>query len=186
MAAGMLRLKVVRCKNVFSNFKIIFGSILLSLIFSETSGAADSVKISWAANNSSQVAGYKIFQGTSSRNYTKSVKVSKTSTNTTMTGLTTGTTYYFAATSYDSKGNQSAYSDEIVFTPGAAALSSAVRSANQFSFTVQGLSGKKYVVMASTDLRSWTICKTNTSPFQFTATNTAAYKQQFFKAYLAN
>ena len=153
--------------------------------FWETS-RADSVKISWIADSSSQVAGYKIYQGTSSRHYTKSVTVIKTSTSTTFLGLTTGTTYYFAATSYDSKGNQSAYSDEVVFTAGAAALSSAVRSANQFHFTVQGLSGKKYVVLASTDLRNWTVCKTNTSPFQFTATNTTAYKQQFFKTRLVN
>src|ERR1700761_1879277 len=129
MAAGMAWQKVVPYENKFSNFKIIFWCILWSLIFSETSHA-DSVKISWVADGSSQVAGYKIYQGTTSHNYTKSVKVSKTSTSTTITGLTTGTTYYFAATSYDSAGNQSAYSDEIVFTAGGGGLSSVGRSCN--------------------------------------------------------
>ncbi len=185
MAAGMAWQKVVPHENKFSHFKIIFSSVLLIFIFEGTS-RADSVKISWAAGSSSQVAGYKIFQGTSSGHYTKSVTVSKTATSTTIIGLVTGTTYYFAATSYDSKGNQSAYSDEIVFTAGAAALTSTARPANQFSFSVQGLSGKKYVVLASTDLRNWTVCKTNTSPFQFTATNTTTYKQQFFKTRLVN
>ncbi len=185
MAAGMAWQKMVPYENKFSCFKIIFRSVLLLFVFTET-GQADSVKISWAAGSGSQVAGYKIYQGTSSRHYTKSAAVSKTATSTTIIGLTTGTTYYFAATSYDSAGNQSAYSDEIVFTAGAAALSSAARSVNQFSFTVLGSSGKKYVVLASTDLRNWTVCKTNTSPFQFTATNTTAYKQQFFKTRLIN
>lgn len=185
MATGMSWHKVVPYKIRFSNFKIVFRTIFLSLLFSEISRAAN-IQISWAANGSSQVAGYKIYQGTVSHDYTKSVKVSKTSTSTTFTGLTSGTTYYFAATSYDSAGNQSAYSDEIVFMAGAASFSSITRSANQFSFAVQGSSGKKYVVLASTDLRNWTAVKTNTAPFQFAATNTGAYQQQFFRTRLAD
>src|SRR5580658_1510096 len=184
MATGMLYRKTVSHDKKNSNFKIIC-FLLLSLIFSTTSHAADSVKITWEANGDPLTAGYKIYEGTKSRSYTRVTTVGKAATSATFTGLTTGDTYYFAATTYDKAGDQSAYSDEIVFTAGAATLSSAVRLANQFSFTVQGLSGQKYVIQSSTDLRNWTVCQTNSAPFQFTATNTTSYKQQFFRACLA-
>jgi len=184
MATGMLHQKTASHDKKTSNFKILC-FFLLPLIFSTTSHATDSVKITWEANGDPLIAGYKIYEGTKSRSYTRVATVGRTATSTTFTGLTTGDTYYFAATTYDKAGDQSAYSDEIVFTPGPATLSAAVRLANQFSFTVQGLSGQKYVIQSSTDLRNWTVCQTNVAPFQFTATNMIACKQQFFRACLA-
>ena len=77
-----------------------------------------SVSIGWTASSSPDVAAYMIYYGTSSGNYISAARVSNV-TNITINGLTTGTTYYFAATSIDSSGNQSAFSSEISAVAGA-------------------------------------------------------------------
>ena len=58
------------------------------------------------------LAGYKIYYGTSSGNYTTVVDV-KNVTTFTITDLPEGFTYYFAVTAYDIYGNESAFSDEV-------------------------------------------------------------------------
>jgi hypothetical protein len=73
-----------------------------------------SVTIGWSPSSSPNLAGYMIYYGTSSGNYITAVLVDNSqATNVTINGLVPGTTYYFAATSIDSSGNQSAYSQEI-------------------------------------------------------------------------
>ena len=76
---------------------------------SSTSGDApsQSVALQWAANTEVDLAGYRVYQGTSPGVYTSSLDVG------TVTGYTTsplqeGMTYYFAVTAYDISGNESA------------------------------------------------------------------------------
>jgi ABC-type oligopeptide transport system substrate-binding subunit len=57
------------------------------------------------------LAGYKIYYGTSSGHYTQSVNVGNT-TSFTINNLASGHTYYFAVTAYDSAGLESGYSAE--------------------------------------------------------------------------
>ena len=78
--------------------------------------AAD-VTLAWDANTGDDVAGYKIYYGTSSRNYSTNVDVGDT-TERTITGLNDDTIYYFAATAYDSNDNESAFSEEVVHIIG--------------------------------------------------------------------
>jgi hypothetical protein len=64
------------------------------------------------------------------------------------------------------------------------ALSSAVFNGNQqFQFTVIGRAGAIYIVQFSTNLATgvWLPLLTNTSPFIFTDTNTAASAQGFYR-----
>ncbi len=49
---------------------------------------------------------------------------------------------------------------------------------------IAGITGRKYVVQASTNLLDWVSIKTNTAPFQFAATNSAACSRCFFRARL--
>jgi hypothetical protein len=63
-----------------------------------------------------------------------------------------------------------------------AVLTSAAQINGQFSFTVSGVPGSQYIVEASTNLVDWSEVATNLSPFTFTATNTAQFNQQFFRA----
>ncbi len=68
--------------------------------------------LSWDAVNDPGVAGYKLYYGSVPGSYTNSVDTGKT-TSTIVNDLTDGKTYYFASTAYDSKGNQSGYSNEV-------------------------------------------------------------------------
>ena len=57
------------------------------------------------------LAGYNIYYGTASGDYTQTINVGNVA-NYTVSNLAAGT-YYFVATAYDSAGNQSAYSDVV-------------------------------------------------------------------------
>jgi len=73
--------------------------------------AAD-LKLAWdAPTTGATPAGYKVFYGTSSGNYSSSVDTGN-ATSATISNLTAGNTYYFASVSYDAAGNQSIYSNE--------------------------------------------------------------------------
>lgn len=66
--------------------------------------------LSWNPNTEPDLAGYKVYYGTTSRSYTTSIDVGNQTTYT-VTGLGFGT-YYFAVTAYDISGNESGYSNE--------------------------------------------------------------------------
>jgi hypothetical protein len=76
---------------------------------------AAKVSLAWDANSEADLAGYNIYYGTASRNYTHRINVRNT-TEYTVKDLDDGGTYYFAATAYDQDGNESAYSAELVHT----------------------------------------------------------------------
>ncbi|MCP5004204.1 MAG: hypothetical protein GY941_09730, partial [Planctomycetes bacterium] len=70
------------------------------------------INISWSPNKEKYVAGYKVYYGNSSRNYSNNVDVG-TWTNYTIFNLVEGKTYFIGITAYCSNGNESGYSDEI-------------------------------------------------------------------------
>jgi fibronectin type 3 domain-containing protein len=76
---------------------------------------AGQVTLAWDANTEPDLAGYKIHYGTASGNYSVHLDVLNV-TSYTVTGLTDGQTYYFAATAYDEAGNESGYSNEATYT----------------------------------------------------------------------
>ena len=72
--------------------------------------------LSWQANSESDVAGYKVHYGTSSKTYTVVENVGLT-TNPNLPSymvhnLSEGMTYYFAVTAFDTSGNESGFSPE--------------------------------------------------------------------------
>ena len=73
------------------------------------------VDLAWDANTESDLAGYNIYYGTASGNYSHSIDVGNI-TEYTLTDLDEGVTYYLAATAYDEDENESAYSVELVHT----------------------------------------------------------------------
>ena len=77
--------------------------------------AASSVTLAWNQSPGTNIAGYKIYFGTGSHTYTNTVNVGNV-TNVMITALATDTTYYFAATAYDTSGLESDYSTEVAYT----------------------------------------------------------------------
>lgn len=70
--------------------------------------------ISWNANIESDLAGYRIYYGSSSGVYTSNVAVSNVTTSRVMSGITPiQKWYYFAVTAYDAAGNESSFSSEV-------------------------------------------------------------------------
>jgi hypothetical protein len=81
-----------------------------------------SVTLAWDTSPDPTVAGYLIYWGTVSGNYTDSEDAG-TNTAITISNLAGETPFYFAAACYDEEGAQSGYSTEIAYTtPGAAAF----------------------------------------------------------------
>jgi len=91
--------------------KILF--ILVAIILCGVSAQAADVTLAWDANTETDLAGYKIYYGISSRSYSPAINVGKV-TQYTIKGLNDNTIYYFAAKAYDNDKNESDYSVELV------------------------------------------------------------------------
>ncbi len=77
--------------------------------------SAGQATLTWNPNTESDLAGYKLHYGTASGNFTVHLDVHNVTTYT-VTGLTNGQTYYFAATAYDASGCESGYSNQVSYT----------------------------------------------------------------------
>jgi hypothetical protein len=88
--------------------------LIILLTISLSAARAASVELEWDPNTDPQLAGYKIYWGPSSGNYTSSKKVGNTTVYT-VTGLNEGQTYYFAATAYDAAGTESGFSNQVSY-----------------------------------------------------------------------
>jgi hypothetical protein len=108
-------------KNLEEKSSLIYCAAILlvmaGLLLPVFAGVACSatVTVAWDPNPEPTVAGYNMYYGTSSGRYTSSVDVGS-ATRCAISALQEGVTYYLAVTAYDGSGNQSGYSDEIVYT----------------------------------------------------------------------
>jgi hypothetical protein len=95
--------------------------ITISLVFGSLAHAqtTQSVTLAWDTDTDPTVVGYNLDYGTSSTSLTQTQNVGNVTT-ATVSGLTPGVTYYFAVTAYNAAGVNSAYSNQVSFTPTAA------------------------------------------------------------------
>ncbi|HVV71914.1 MAG TPA: Ig-like domain-containing protein [Verrucomicrobiae bacterium] len=112
------------------------GAAFLCFLNTAIGQTASSVTLAWTRSTSSSVTGYRVFYGGVSKTYTNKIDVGN-ATNATITGLRSGSTYYFAAASYTADGMQSPYSSEITYAPTAASAPGVVLTspANGASYT---------------------------------------------------
>ena len=97
---------------ILRNLIVIF-LIALFCLLSSLSNAAE-VTLQWDPKAEPDLAGYRLYYGTSSGNYQVNFDVGN-STSTTVNLYQDDTTYYFAVTAYDTHGNESDFSLEASF-----------------------------------------------------------------------
>ena len=116
---------------------------------------AATVNLSWDASTGSSIAGYKMYYGTSSRNYSNNVKVGNYKS-CSLSGLQEGKKYYFAATAYNTSNVESAYSSEISYTvpnssstgsTSSGSTSGATSSGSTSTSTPSGTSGSSNTII---------------------------------------
>lgn len=142
-----------------------------------------SVTLAW--NNPSRVdasiAGYKIYYGAASGNYSNVVTLGVTNS-VTISGLNAGATYYFAASTYETTGAESPLSNETTYAvPFSPVLDSLGNAGGWFSFGISGADSKSCVVEASTNLLNWISLQTNIAPFTFVDTNAPRFARRFYR-----
>lgn len=100
--------------NQFSFLRIAMWSLspLLVLFSTMVSSEGGQIRIAWDPNTEEDLAGYRIWYGTDSRNYLEVITIGLETTYT-LTGLIPGQRYCIAVTAFDLEGNESAYSDEV-------------------------------------------------------------------------
>ncbi len=172
--------------------KVLAGILLLPLLFNPAlaatpaAPAGESINLTWDPSPDAAVTGYNIYYGVTSGVYPNAINVGNV-TSATISGLIAGTTYYFAATAYYADGMEGMFSNEISYTIPASIPALQIRSAaaGQFILTVNGLAGHTYQIMATTDLKTWTIIGTETvgtgGSLEFTDTNAASYPTRFYR-----
>jgi Fibronectin type III domain len=145
-----------------------------------------SVTLTWNPNPSPAIAGYNIYSGGISGIYTNKISADNT-TSVTLSNLVVGSIYYFAATCYDAAGDESAFSNEAVYTvpPDTTGLPIMLGnpsvSGGNFSFTVASTTGDSSAVEVSVDMINWVRIQTNTAPFTFVDTNSSQFSCRFYR-----
>lgn len=168
-------------------FLLLLGAVLIFAGFEKA--CASNMFLNWNASTSSQVAGYYVYYGTTSGIYPYRVDAGN-ATSVTISNLFPGTTYYIAATSYDTSGNQSAYSSEISFTiPATLTMTSGTTTGSPATLQFPVALGHWCEVQATTDLVNWisiwqsAVAATNTS-MQFTDPDASSYPSRFYRLVL--
>lgn len=126
--------------------------------FARATGTAPSLE--WDPNPEPTIAGYHVYIGNSSRNYSRVVDVGL-ETSIALTNLTQGITAFFAVTAYDTDRLESPFSDEVFYTPPVDGVTTVVHpctfavSNNSKTIRVVGLPGQQCRIAASSDLERW-------------------------------
>ena len=177
--------------------RVLGGILLFTALYVYNPGQAlsavlppgHSVSLAWTPSADPTVAGYRVYYGVASRSYTNIVDAGNT-TSATISGLIEGTTYYFAATAYDTLGLESDYSDEASYTVPSIALPTVqirVMTNRQAVLTVKGLVGHTYDILATQTLTAWTVLGTVTlgagGSVDFTDTNAPSFPKRFYRTH---
>jgi hypothetical protein len=96
-------------------YLLLLPLLLGCLLISPTWLHSAQVGLTWDPNSETDLAGYKIYWGLSSGNYSQNVDVGNV-TIYTIPNLSDGQTYYFAATAYSTAGRESGFSNEVVYS----------------------------------------------------------------------
>jgi len=136
-------------------FGVVVGVVLTWFFACAIAKAASSVSLEWAPNTDPAVAGYNVYYGGVSRDYTNAISAGN-STQAVVEGLVEGQSYYFAVTAYDVFGDESDYSGETVYiVPGWLTLTQGATPGDPMHIQFPVASGHWYELQSSGDLQNW-------------------------------
>jgi hypothetical protein len=157
-------MSIINAMERYSKQKVLYSFLfgLLSLavvtlfIFFPHDAYSAQATLTWAASTTNvdgtpltNLAGYKIYYGTASANYSQNVDVGNVTTST-VSSLNDGLTYFFAVTSYDSSGVESAYSNEV---------SKTIQGTQQYSLSIiKSGTGSGTVTSSSGGINCGAVC----------------------------
>jgi hypothetical protein len=149
--------------------------------------AGQNVTLAWNPDSNISVAGYRLYYGVGSRNYTNVVDAGKAA-GVTVSNLVGGVTYYFATTAYNIIGLESVPSLEISYAPPLPSLlrlQIRITSGTNLILYGTGLAGHTYQIQASTNLAIWgsfaMVTAGSDGSFQFTNSGLGNYSRRFFR-----
>lgn len=102
----------LRGPNGFRPFPLWALYVLFLLPFFDVCAEAAEIRIAWDPNTEEDLAGYRIYYGTVSRNYFEVITIGLETTHT-LTDLIPGQNYCIAVTAFDRAGNESDFSNEV-------------------------------------------------------------------------
>jgi hypothetical protein len=120
-------------RNIFRKGQAIFFTLLIfSLLLvagcgggggGNGSSGGGTIKLAWDPNTESDLAGYRVYYGTSSGAYENSIDVGRGTPSGglvtySLTNLAKGQSYCIAVTAYNTSGNESGFSNEVCGTAG--------------------------------------------------------------------
>jgi hypothetical protein len=116
--------------------------------------------LQWDANPEPGIVGYRVYSGSSSRDYTQMLDVGL-QTSVPVTNLAAGVTRYFTVTAYNLNLVESPWSDEVWYTPPVDGVESGLVpleltfSPAGATIRFDGRAGQRYHIAASVDLATW-------------------------------
>ena len=140
--------RISRTSSLILTFLFILAGLILFL--SPVSHAAQ-VTLAWDPETDPNVTGYRVYYGTSSRNYPFN-KDAGNNTTITVPNLQDGATYYFAVTAYNAAGIESGYSNEVSYS----ATATCPYTISPLSQSFSSSSGAGTVSVSSQSGCSWT------------------------------
>ena len=173
---------------------VLAGILSLALFYSPAhafgalAAPSYSVTLAWDPSPGPGVAGYRIYYGATSGNYTNSVTVGNVTTST-IPDLVSGAMYFITTKAYNAAGVESLFSNEIFYiVPGGeATLQITMAVDKQAALVVTGKSGHTYEIETSANLTSWSVVGTVTlgagGTASFTDASAPGYAKRFYRAH---
>ena len=139
------------------------GVLAVSLFVGAAVRGGQAVSIAWDASQSTGVAGYTVYRGTTSGVYTNTYDTG-TNLALTLTGLPEGQTNYFKVVAYNAARMTGTMSSELSYiVPGVVRVSAPAKAGNPASICFPVAVAHTYSIQASTDLSVWATIYTTTS-----------------------
>jgi hypothetical protein len=165
-------------------------AVMAIVSYACTAYANSDPRLEWDPSLEVNVAGYRVYNGENSHNYTHFVDVGL-QTSVPLTNFGAGVTHYLAVTAYDVDQIESPMSEEVIYTPRVDGISSELitfnfgTSSDLTAIEFAGHAGQRCRVVVSSDLNEWHAVHTENFSRDETGSyyeaGSSSYSKRFFR-----